>query len=90
MQDFLIMHISSKMRQRLSQFLSSARDCIAHFVKRMQVVTLQGDEIGISQKPDGITLFDKGNRCRGSMPFFSNIIGYSKARSPLGFLMPRE
>ncbi|CUO76062.1 Uncharacterised protein [Segatella copri] len=35
----------------------------------MQVVTLQGDEIGISQKPDGITLFDKGNRCRGSDAF---------------------
>ena len=69
MQDFLIMHISSKMRQRLSQFLVGARDCIAHFVKRMQVVTLQGDEIGISQKPDGITLFDKGNRCRGSNAF---------------------
>ena len=90
MQDFLIMHISSKMRQRLSQFLVGARDCIAHFVKRMQVVTLQGDEIGISQKPDGITLFDRAIGVGVPMPFFSNIIGYSKARSPLGFLMPRE
>lgn len=90
MQNFLVVHICGKTCQRLSQLFVGTRGCITHFVKGMQVVTLQGDEIGISQESDGITLFDERNRRRGPMPFFSNIIGYSKARSPLGFLMPRE
>lgn len=83
MQNFLVVHICGKTCQRLSQLFVGTRGCITHFVKGMQVITLQGDEIGISQESDGITLFNERNRRRGSDAFLLQYHRIFKGTLPL-------
>ena len=62
----LFVHGSSKAAQCFSRFFIGTFSCIAKLVKRMAVINLQANKVGITQKTKCSPFFDVGNRlwCR--------------------------